>query len=68
MFIVLPGFMLIGLLSAGLIYGILSVILKYEKPTETLLYWILTSVLSVTLAGIFIYYITSVTDITFVKK
>jgi uncharacterized membrane protein YwzB len=68
MVLVLGGFLLIVALSAGLVYGIFTLILKKENPTDALLYWILTGALAVLLAGFYINYITSVTNITFIDK
>ncbi len=68
MFIVLGGFIIIGVLSAGLIYGILTTILKKENVTDSLLFWLLSCGLTVILSGIFVSVITKITDITFIDK
>lgn len=68
MFIVLGGFIVLGVLSAGLVFGVLSVVLKRENVTDSLLFWILSCLLTVILSGIFVSVITRVTDITFIDK
>jgi ABC-type uncharacterized transport system permease subunit len=68
MVVVLGGFLIIAALCGGLMYAIFTYALKYENPTEGLLFWLLTSGLTVILAGIFVKLVTQLTDITFIDK
>ncbi len=68
MFLILAGFMVIAALSAGLVFGFMTAVLKKENVTDSLMFWLLSGALTVILAGFFVSYITQVTDITFIDK
>lgn len=60
--------MVIAALSAGLVFGFMTAVLKKENVTDSLMFWLLSGALTVILAGFFVSYITQVTDITFIDK
>jgi hypothetical protein len=68
MVLILGGFLVIASLSGGLMYAIFTYVLKNENPTDALLFWLLSSGLSVILAGVFVKLVTQLTDITFIDK